>query len=343
MIPMEAIDLSAFDFVDFGASKGGSMEFAKKRLGGIRGLGIDIDPRKVATTRRLGYECRQGDVTALDLPSKVVRFVIISHVREHLADLASVEQAIAEAARVATDLLFIQGPCFDDDRRLERLGFRFYWSHWKGHCCHLTTSQLRHMLHSLGLQDHALFVRQPVFDSRDPSIHPVSSPIDQFEYRLGIDPPKRFVRFSPLAFREVVCFVQLRRLPYWREIVSANPDCLPLGVSRARIVLTRIIRGTSSRARTNLILVRRRIRGGLRWIIPRTVLAWRAQRKAGALRATALVLAERARATGMPQEVGPLNPDARHIVHLAVVDIPGAVSESVGDGFMKTVVITANG
>ena len=60
------------------------------------------------------------------------------------------------------------------------------------------------------------------------------------------------------------------------------------------------------------------------------------------LRETAKLLAERARETGQPQEVGPLNPYARRIVHLAVAEDPTASSESIGDAFMKTVVITAN-
>ena len=59
------------------------------------------------------------------------------------------------------------------------------------------------------------------------------------------------------------------------------------------------------------------------------------------LRETAKVLTERARETGAPQEIGPLNPYARRIVHLTIADDPKASSESVGDAFMKTVVITA--
>lgn len=60
------------------------------------------------------------------------------------------------------------------------------------------------------------------------------------------------------------------------------------------------------------------------------------------LREMAQVLAERARETGLPQEVGPLNPYARRIVHLAVAEDSQADSESVGDAFMKTVIITAS-
>ena len=59
------------------------------------------------------------------------------------------------------------------------------------------------------------------------------------------------------------------------------------------------------------------------------------------LRETAKLLAERARETGEPQEIGPLNPYARRIVHLAIAEDPLASSESTGDAFLKTVVITA--
>ncbi len=60
------------------------------------------------------------------------------------------------------------------------------------------------------------------------------------------------------------------------------------------------------------------------------------------LRQTALLLAERAKTTGESQEIGPLNPYARRIVHLAVAEDPRVSSESVGDAFLKTVLISAN-
>jgi spoIIIJ-associated protein len=50
--------------------------------------------------------------------------------------------------------------------------------------------------------------------------------------------------------------------------------------------------------------------------------------------------AEKARSSGVPQEMGPLNPYERRIVHLAIAEDPGATSESVGDAFMKTVIIS---
>ena len=41
------------------------------------------------------------------------------------------------------------------------------------------------------------------------------------------------------------------------------------------------------------------------------------------------------------QQLGPLNPYERRIVHMAVAEVPGATTESVGDAFSKTVMISA--
>jgi spoIIIJ-associated protein len=58
------------------------------------------------------------------------------------------------------------------------------------------------------------------------------------------------------------------------------------------------------------------------------------------LRHMAKLLAEKARDTGIDQQIGPLNPYERRIVHLAVTEVPGATTESVGDAFSKTVLIS---
>jgi spoIIIJ-associated protein len=57
------------------------------------------------------------------------------------------------------------------------------------------------------------------------------------------------------------------------------------------------------------------------------------------LRQMAQFIAEKARSSGMPQEMGPLNPYERRIVHLAIAEDPTVTSESIGDAFMKTVII----
>ena len=58
------------------------------------------------------------------------------------------------------------------------------------------------------------------------------------------------------------------------------------------------------------------------------------------LRQMAKFVAEKARSTGLAQEMGPLNPYERRIVHMAIAEDPAVSSESIGDAFMKTVIIS---
>jgi spoIIIJ-associated protein len=57
------------------------------------------------------------------------------------------------------------------------------------------------------------------------------------------------------------------------------------------------------------------------------------------LRQMARFMMEKAKTTG-PQEMGPLNPYARRIVHLTVAEDPQMSSESIGDAFLETVIIS---
>jgi len=58
------------------------------------------------------------------------------------------------------------------------------------------------------------------------------------------------------------------------------------------------------------------------------------------LRQMARFVAEKARSSGTAQEMGPLNPYERRIVHLAIAEDPTVTSESIGDAFLKTVIIS---
>ena len=58
------------------------------------------------------------------------------------------------------------------------------------------------------------------------------------------------------------------------------------------------------------------------------------------LRQMAKFLVDKVKLNGTPQEIGPLNPYARRLVHLAVAEDNDVTSESVGDAFLKTVIIS---
>jgi spoIIIJ-associated protein len=58
------------------------------------------------------------------------------------------------------------------------------------------------------------------------------------------------------------------------------------------------------------------------------------------LRQMTRFIMEKVRTNRLPEEMGPLNPYARRIVHLTVAEDPALSSESIGDAFLKTVIIS---
>jgi spoIIIJ-associated protein len=58
------------------------------------------------------------------------------------------------------------------------------------------------------------------------------------------------------------------------------------------------------------------------------------------LKQMARFMMEKAKTSGAPQEMGPLNPYARRLVHITVAEDPAMSSESIGDAFLKTVIIS---
>jgi spoIIIJ-associated protein len=62
--------------------------------------------------------------------------------------------------------------------------------------------------------------------------------------------------------------------------------------------------------------------------------------KEAELKQMAKFLMEKAKSTGVAQEIGPLNPYHRRLVHMTVAEDPEFTSESAGDAFMKSVYIS---
>ncbi len=232
------IDLSAFDFLDFGSSQGDSMKFAKEYLGGKRGLGIDFDRKKIEKAQRQGYDCLLGDITALELPDKCVDFVVISHVLEHLHTFESVTKTIASAVRVARHFVYIQGPWYDADEYLAGLGLKFYWSDWKIHRFHLASHHLVQILDSLGVQRRTIAGRGDVADTSHFAIHPITSPPEQHHYRPEHG-YKSIFPFSRPVFKEIVCIAAkpdyegypslLGRLPGLASLDALSDEQHPTG------------------------------------------------------------------------------------------------------------------
>lgn len=83
--------------------------------------------------------------------------------------------------------------------------------------------------------------------------------------------------------------------------------------------------------------IRRDERGDRHYIVD--ALGFRKDKDAE-LRQIARDLMQKAKDSGVPQEMGPLNPYARRQVHLTVSEDPLMSSDSIGDSFLKTIVIS---
>jgi hypothetical protein len=204
-----------YDFVDFGCSSGGSMQFAKHKLGGSRGVGLDIDQNKVDASRRAGFDAHVADVTAIDANSTgTVRFVTMMHFLEHLYTLEMAEKCIRSACSIADEFVFIRQPFFDADDYLAEFGLRLYWSHWHGHRNHMTAADFQRILEDLLSQGQIrrfiLFNRTKITDSDDPCVHPLSSPINQHQWEAGKHAPKDYHEFDTGVYREVGAIIQTR-------------------------------------------------------------------------------------------------------------------------------------
>ncbi len=120
--------------------------------------------------------------------------------------------------------------------------------------------------------------------------------------------------------------------------VSETPDSVRIDLSgeEGEVLLRR--RAESLDALQHIVntAFRRELKGDRSFVVD--CLEYR-KGKDAELRQMARFMMERAKSSGAPQEMGPLNPYARRLVHLTVAEDPQVSSESIGDAFLKTVII----
>ena len=206
-------DQKSIDFLDFGASAGGSIELATTMLDGDRGIGIDIDLRKIRKLMAAGHDAVAADITRLAFPENAVRFVVMSHILEHLPGWELVEATLESGARVANDFLYIAGPYFDPDSYLEEHGLKFYWSDWHGHPCHVSIEQVMGWVSGHGFESK-LFLTRPLISSLDDAIHPLESVRNQHGYDVKEHPPKPLLVFPTPFYREFLLLVHVGKGPF---------------------------------------------------------------------------------------------------------------------------------
>jgi SAM-dependent methyltransferase len=189
--------LDQYEFLDFGCSDGGSLQFIARSFPGKRGLGIDICPRKVARAQQAGFEAICMDVGQLQNTPNCVSFVIMSHFMEHLPNFEIAAKCMKSALVAAKDFVIVRQPWFDSDGYLFRAGLKFYWSDWTGHTFKVTCTDLARMVRTSGVQcRYQIYGRLPVETSSAAVVHPLDSPPDQHSY----DPRKHGTKNLTLNF-----------------------------------------------------------------------------------------------------------------------------------------------
>lgn len=205
------IDLTKYEFVDFGCSSGASMEFVKKIWGYDNGIGIDIDPAKVEKTRALGYEADIADLTKPMSFSGKAKFSILAHVLEHIPNARMAAQILNTATQISSDFVFVRQPWFDCDGPLAQMGFKLYWSDWHGHTNHMTSLQMYLALlrraEAGGISSFSVWGHSPIISTADTTIVPLESRLDRHHYDPETDPPKENAPLDFACFKELVAYV----------------------------------------------------------------------------------------------------------------------------------------
>jgi hypothetical protein len=213
------VRLANYDFIDLGCSSGGSLRFCQARME-ARGVGVDIDPEKVARARAAGVEAYLGDATNLQV-DKEVGFVSMMDFLEHLPSLDTVQAVLASASRAATDFLFIVHPSFEGEEYLRLWGLQQYWHAWSGHTAHAQVADYCQMFDRLRLHQYAIRYKHLIRDSSDASIHAVASGVNQGPYDPGLHPPKPDLTFERPLWRSQHIMVALRAFDpaEWRDLL----------------------------------------------------------------------------------------------------------------------------
>lgn len=199
------------EFLDFGASKGESIDYANDTFcgGKSQGIGLDINPAKVLAMKEHGYAAFTADITKLKLEHPV-RFVIMSHFLEHLPGFVTAQKIVEKATNASSEFIFVKQPYFDADAYLLSRGLKLYWSDWKGHYYHMQSIELfkifRDLYQAGKISRFCIYASGRINSANDDRIHPLNSNKNQHRYDESLHPSKDHVLsdFTTDVFREII-------------------------------------------------------------------------------------------------------------------------------------------
>ena len=217
-----------FDYLDFGCSKGNSLNWSKRLFGGKQGLGIDIDPKKIAQAKAAGHNAVIFDIN--NIPTKkLVRFTVLSHLLQNLPSENDVKAFVRKACQVSTDFVFIKQPYFDADGYLFQNGLKLFFSDWTGHPNQMTTLSLFKLMKELKdeglLQKFSIHGKKPILSSDDNHVQSINAPIDQHHFDSSKHPPKiQGLKFEFPVFYETVVMISISGVSHYEYFKKFPTD-----------------------------------------------------------------------------------------------------------------------
>ena len=242
----KTFDFSRYDYLDFGCSNGNSIDFGAVQFGGHTGLGIDIDPEKIATAQnriknniipsRHGAICADLIDLHQHLPSRQFRFVTCIHFMEHLPGFRTVQQILYSAAHVSREFVFAVQPNADRSQYLFEQGLKTYYSDWTCHTALLTSYDFYRLCKNFQLggviKDFVIYKNRPVLDSSDPCIHPLASPKNQHDYDPNVHPAKEEGLILDNVYQEIGLFMLRSNVPVEKYLKTVSPNAVIIYDSR---------------------------------------------------------------------------------------------------------------
>ncbi len=236
--------------LDLGSGVGASLIDAQGRFG-MRGLGIERDPERVERARARGLDVEQGDILELDPADfPAVEYVTLDNVLEHLPTLDDVATAVGLACRIASRLVVIRHPSFEDVEALAALDLKLYWTDWpRSHTAPARLHELVRYANEAGVHRVVIQPEVPIRSSASGMVLPIGAPPDQTRldpafneaYDEARHGPKPIVEFDRPVFAsfelllvtgegtpEVVTGQTIERPELrWREIPGHAPSAWP--------------------------------------------------------------------------------------------------------------------
>ncbi len=171
---------AAVELIDLGCGTGRSLRGAARRFG-ARGIGLERNERKVRIGQAEGIPIYRADLLEMDLATfPNVRYVTIDNVLEHLPTLDAVEDLVAASVRLASHVVHIRHPSFEDVDYLADIGLKQYWTDWPGvHTAPARIDQLIAMANRAGVYRVMVHPIRRAIGSTDPTILPLAAPPGQ--------------------------------------------------------------------------------------------------------------------------------------------------------------------